>query len=140
MAFITPHNLIEKDENDLFECGRVLADAFQNYPLFYELLGRDKYSIKDASKVFMTVIASAGENTHTYIHRSGKGVCSFAELNVSSTNIFRIVKSLKWSLEVLMENGKYLLLQWQENRRMRAKLIFVVRSPVTSFSLFNTRS
>ncbi len=109
MTFITPKNLIEKEENDLFECGRILAGAFQNYPLFYEFLGREKYSVEDASKVFMTIIASSGENTHTYLHRSGKGVCSFAEPNVSSTDIFRIVKSLKWSLHYILKHPASLI-------------------------------
>lgn len=104
MTLKIPQNLIEIDEKDLLECGKVLADAFQNYPLFYEFLGREKYSMEQASKVFMTIISSAGGNTHTYLHKSGKGVCSFAEPNVSNNDIFTIVKSLKWSLQYILSH------------------------------------
>ena len=109
MTLKTPQNLIEVKEKDLFECGKVLADAFQNYPLFYEFLGREKYSIEQASRVFMTIIASADENTHTYLHKSGKGVCSFTEPNVSNNDIFTIVKSLKWSLQYILGHPSSLM-------------------------------
>lgn len=102
MIFKTPKNLIEKDQKDLFVCGKVLADAFPNYPLFYEFLGREKYSVETVRKVFMTIIASSGKNTHTYLHKLGKGVCSFVEPNVSNTDFFRILKSLKWSLPYIL--------------------------------------
>lgn len=109
MTLKTPQNLIEINEKDLFKCGKVLADAFQNYPLFYEFLGREKYSIEQASKVFMTIITSAGENTHTYLHKSGKGVCSFTEANESNNDIFTIVKSLKWSLQYILSHPSSLM-------------------------------